>query len=77
LNYPDTVEVGARVTKIGNSSIHMEHCIFSRGQQAVAARIRSILVTFDYAANRPVPVPASIRSAIESLEATVAPRNLS
>ena len=68
LNYPDTVEVGARITQIGNTSLHMEHCIFSRHHHAVAARIRSILVTFDYAANRPVPVPDSIRDAIGQLE---------
>ena len=68
LNYPDTVEVGSRVTKIGNTSLHMEHCVYSRQHGAVAARVRSILVTYDYTAGRPVRVPAAVRAAIEALE---------
>jgi acyl-CoA thioester hydrolase len=68
LTYPDTVHIGARITKIGNSSLKMEHRIVSQLLGAVAADGDSTLVAFDYAAQRPVPVPAAIRAAIEQLE---------
>ena len=37
LNYPDTVHVGARVTRIGNSSMRMEHLIVSHKRDELAA----------------------------------------
>jgi len=68
LNYPDTVHVGARVTRIGNSSFRMEHRIVSHALGVVAATGDSTLVVLDYNQKKPVPVPAHIRKAIERLE---------
>ena len=68
LTYPDTVHVGVRVTRIGRSSLAMEHKIISQNQHAVAAEGTSTLVVFDYQANKSHAVPARIRHAIESLE---------
>jgi len=68
LTYPDTVHVGARITRIGNSSLKMEHRIISERLAAVAADGDSTLVAFDYTAQKPVPVPAPVRAAIEQLE---------
>jgi len=68
LTYPDTVHVGARITRIGNSSLKMEHRIISERLAAVAADGDSTLVAFDYTAQKPVAVPAPIRAAIEQLE---------
>jgi acyl-CoA thioester hydrolase len=65
--YPDTVHVGARVTKIGTSSFRMEHAIFSDAL-GLAAEADSTLVVYDYQSNKPCPMPAEIRAAIESLE---------
>lgn len=68
LRYPDTVEIGARVSRLGRSSIGLEHCIYSQAQQAVVAEGDSTLVIFDYNAQQSHPIPADLRAAIESLE---------
>ncbi|MFB3827542.1 MAG: acyl-CoA thioesterase [Bryobacteraceae bacterium] len=68
LNYPDTVLVGARITRIGNSSMRMEHCIESLALGVVAAEVESTLVVMDYKTNKPIPVPQQIREAIARLE---------
>ena len=68
IHFPDSVLVGARVTRIGRSSLTMDHVSVSLGRKAVAVEGTSTLVVFDYLANRPEPVPEAIRSLIESLE---------
>ena len=68
LNFPDTVEIGSRITRIGRSSATMTHAIWSREQRVLVADGESTIVMFDYQAQRPVPVPDAIRQAIENLE---------
>lgn len=66
--FPDSVLVGARVTRIGRSSLEIEHIVVSESQSATAAEGSSVVVAFDYSANRSHPVPAPVRQAIEALE---------
>ena len=73
LKFPDTVHIGARITRIGNSSVKMEHRVVSQLLGAVAADGDSTLVAFDYSAQKPIAVPASVRAAIEQLERTSFP----
>jgi len=61
------------MTRIGNSSIRMEHCIVSKALDAVAATADSTIVLLDYGANKPVHVPAEIRRRIAELEAATSP----
>jgi acyl-CoA thioester hydrolase len=68
LTFPDTVHVGARITRIGRSSITMEHRVLSESLRAIAADGDSILVTFDYAAQKSIALPAAVRARIEALE---------
>jgi acyl-CoA thioester hydrolase len=68
VNYPDTVLVGARVTRIGNSSIRMEHRITSLALNEVVAEVDSTIVVLDYGRMKSVPVPEDVRKAIGSLE---------
>jgi acyl-CoA thioester hydrolase len=68
LNFPDTVHVGARVVRIGRSSLQMEHRIVSERQAEVVAEGKSTVVVFDYNANKPHPVPDDLRAAISKLE---------
>ncbi len=68
VKYPDQVIVGARITKIGRTSVTMEHKLWSQSHNAIAADGQGIIVVFDYAANQPRPVPADLRAAIEKLE---------
>jgi acyl-CoA thioester hydrolase len=71
LTYPDTVHVGVRVEKIGNSSFRMDHVVVSESLKVVAAEVRSTVVVVDYKRNKSVPVPEPVRAAIEKIEGRV------
>lgn len=68
LTYPDVVSVGVKISRVGRTSLTMQHRIISRRLGAIAAEGSSTMVVFDYSANRPTPVPDEIRRAIEVLE---------
>lgn len=67
VTYPDTVHVGARVTRIGNSSFEMEHAIYT-DRWGLVADANSTLVVLDYDTGQTVPIPAAVREAIRELE---------
>jgi len=71
LNYPDTVQIGARIDSIGRTSLRMSHLIYSTQQRAIAAEGESVLVMFDYVGQRPNPVPDTIRHQIDKLEGRI------
>jgi acyl-CoA thioester hydrolase len=68
LKHPDTILVSASIAQIGRSSMRMRHLIFSQAQQAIVADGESAIVTFDYAAQKSIPVPDDVRAKIERLE---------
>jgi len=68
LRYPDTIRIGSRITRIGQTSVTMEHAIWSENKNIVVADGDSTVVSFHYDQQSPVPVPAEIRAAIEKLE---------
>jgi len=68
LEYPDTVLLGARIGRVGNSSLHIEHRLVSQRLEAIAAEAVSIMVSFDFEEQTSCPLRADIRSAIQSLE---------
>jgi acyl-CoA thioester hydrolase len=68
MTYPDKVHVGARVTKVGNSSFRMDHVLVSQREKTVSAEASSVLVTLDYSIGKPVRIPEEIREAIRKLE---------
>jgi acyl-CoA thioester hydrolase len=68
LTYPDTVRVGARITRLGRSSLTMEHRVTSDSGGGIAADAESTLVVFDYARQAPLPIPDAVRAAIAALE---------
>ncbi len=68
LNYPDTVHIGARISRIRRSSITMDYAVYSESLDAIAADGDSTVVVFDYESNRPVRVPEEIRDVIRKLE---------
>ncbi|HXN84186.1 MAG TPA: thioesterase family protein [Myxococcales bacterium] len=67
LVFPDAIDAGLRVAKIGNSSVRYELGLFRRGDPVVAASAHFVHVYVDRAARRPVPVPPEVRTALESL----------
>lgn len=66
--FPDEVIVSATVNKIGDSSITIQHYMWSRQQSALVAEGQSIVVMFDYQAQKTVPVSDEIRLRIEQIE---------
>jgi acyl-CoA thioester hydrolase len=68
LTFPDTIQVGASITALGNSSFKMTHRVVSAGRGIVAADLDSTLVWIDYAAGKAITLPAKLRDAIEKLE---------
>lgn len=68
LTFPDTVHIGARVSRIGRTSLTMEHLAISERTGSVVADGPSVLVIFDYDAGKPHAVPGKIRESIEALE---------
>lgn len=65
--FSDPVEVLTRVDWIGRSSVHMSHLLTgSEGRQL--ARSEAVLVAFDYAVEKPMPVPAPWREMMAAYE---------
>lgn len=62
--FPETVEAGLRVGRLGNSSVRYEIAIFRQGDAAPAAAGHFIHVYVDRATRRPVPVPDEMRQAL-------------
>ncbi len=69
LAFPQAVEAGLRVARIGTSSVRYEIAIFGAGAEAASAQGHFIHVYVDRASRRPVPLPAPLRSAVERLAA--------
>jgi len=65
--FPDTVHAGLRVAKLGTSSVRYEIGIFRNEEAMAAARGHFVHVYVDRASNRPTPLPAALRGALEPL----------
>ncbi len=68
VTFPDTIHIGSKVTRIGRTSLTMEHTLVSQTSRAIVAESKSTLVLYDYAGSRPVPIPEEVRRAIEVIE---------
>jgi acyl-CoA thioester hydrolase len=64
------VTVASRVGRIGGSSIAMTHRMTATPDDRVVGDVQSVLVTYDYAAARPMPVPEDWRERMGSFEQT-------
>lgn len=65
--FPDALEVGLRVGKLGNSSVQYELAIFKAGEVQACAAGRFVHVFVERTSNRPTPIPAGLRQALEAL----------
>lgn len=68
LAFPEVVEVGLRVGSLGNSSVRYELAIFKESEVFAAAMGYFVHVFVDRETQRPVPIPAPIREALERLK---------
>lgn len=67
LAFPDVVEAGIRVARIGTSSVTYEVGIFKQGVEAICAFGRFVHVYVDRTSNRPVPIPEQARAAMQAI----------
>jgi acyl-CoA thioester hydrolase len=67
LAFPEVIEVGLRVGKLGNSSVRYELAIFKQGETLAAAAGYFVHVFVDRETQRPVPIPERIRAALGRL----------
>ncbi|MDR6869166.1 acyl-CoA thioester hydrolase [Bosea sp. BE125] len=67
--FPETVEIGLAVARLGTSSVTYRLGIFRQGGQAAAAQGRFTHVYVERATQKPVPIPAPLRAALEALSA--------
>lgn len=65
--YPQRLEVGLRVDRLGNSSVQYGLAIFAEGESEASAFGQFIHVFVDRKTNRSVAIPASIRYALQNI----------
>ncbi len=67
ITFPDTVDAGIRVAKLGTSSVRYEIGLFRNDDQSAAARGHFVHVYVDRVTNKPVPIPDGTRVLLSTL----------
>ncbi|MFG3452308.1 acyl-CoA thioesterase [Stutzerimonas stutzeri] len=67
--FPETIDVGLRVARLGQSSVQYELAIFKQGEQEACAAGKVVHVFVERATNQSTPIPATLRAALEVLVA--------
>ncbi len=68
LAFPQTIEAGIRVARLGTSSVRYEVGLFAPGEPLTAAKGHFVHVYVDRASRRPVPLPAPLKQFLETLQ---------
>lgn len=66
--FPETVEAGLAVEKLGRSSVTYRIGIFREGGELVAAQGRFTHVYVERAGQKPTPIPDGLRAALAALQ---------
>ena len=67
LAFPQTIEAGIRVARLGSSSVRYEVGLFAQGEPLTAAKGHFIHVYVDRDTRRPVPLPTPLKQFLETL----------
>lgn len=67
LAFPQLIEAGIRVARLGHSSVCYEVGLYGQGQAEPAAQGHFVHVYVDRQTRRPVPLPAALRAALQTL----------
>ena len=67
LAFPEPVEVGLAISRLGSSSIRYRIGIFAKGADTAAAAGEFVHVVVDRASHRPAEIPADWRARLEQL----------
>jgi len=65
--FPDELDGGLRVARLGGSSVRYEVAIFARDGASARAQGHFVHVFVDRATRRPAPLPARVRAALERI----------
>lgn len=68
LFYPDKVLIGARMARIGRTSMHLAHAVYSQTQRQIAIDGEAVIVLFDFDRGRPVRIPPEVHELFERLQ---------
>ncbi|MDP4652352.1 MAG: acyl-CoA thioesterase [Haliea sp.] len=66
-SYPEAIEGGLRVDRLGNSSVQYGIAIFREGEEEALAHGHFVHVFVERAVNRSVPIPQGLRAALAKL----------
>lgn len=67
ITFPDRVDAGVRVARIGTSSVRYEVGLFRNDEPTAAAFGHFTHVHVDRETRRPVPIPEAVRKVLEAL----------
>lgn len=65
--YPDQIDVGLRVDRIGNSSVQYGLAVFKLNDNTACAEGHFVHVFVDRKTQKPVSIPATLRTALEAI----------
>jgi acyl-CoA thioester hydrolase len=68
VTFPQVIEAGLRVGRIGSSSVRYEVGLFLQGEPLTVAKGHFVHVYVDRATRRPAPLPAPLKSVLEKLQ---------
>ena len=71
VTYPDTVHVATKVGDIGPARLLLTHLVYSQSQRTVTTDGQTVIVFFDYTAQRPRRVPDEVRVKMLALQRAV------
>jgi len=67
LAFPQAIEAGIRVARLGNSSVRYEVGLFAHGEPLTAAKGHFVHVYVDRLTRRPTPLPLPLKTVLEKL----------
>lgn len=65
VRYPNWLDIGSSVTKVGTSSFHLRHGMFFVDTDDLAADATSVVVWTDFTQGRSMPLPVEVRAKLE------------
>lgn len=68
LHHPASMQIGARVSRLGGSSMQLDAAVFIEGNERPISTSRATLVWFDYGQNQTLNIPQETRQTIIDYE---------
>jgi len=68
VHHPAILEIGQRVTRVGNTSFDILTGIFVENSEEPVCQTLFTMVTFNYSINKPIKVPEEIKNCLKPLK---------